>query len=81
MYEKNNGVFFLSIILYNYYILIDISFYYVGIIEGLEDGENVEEPSGIRYPCNQCDKTFQTKQSYEVNILVFMACTCEMLEK
>jgi hypothetical protein len=45
-------------------------FQIAGIIEGLEDGENSEEfGSGTRYPCDQCDKTFQTKQSYEVYYL------------
>jgi hypothetical protein len=40
-----------------------------GIIEGLEDGENTEDlASGNRYPCDQCEKTFQTKQSYEVHL-------------
>ncbi|KAJ9590984.1 hypothetical protein L9F63_015990, partial [Diploptera punctata] len=40
-----------------------------GIIEGLEDGENVNGlEAEARYPCDQCDKTFQTKQSYELHM-------------
>ncbi|XP_066992566.2 uncharacterized protein [Anabrus simplex] len=40
-----------------------------GIIEGLEDGKDILELSTKnRYPCDQCDKTFQTKQSHEVHL-------------
>ncbi|CAG2069088.1 unnamed protein product, partial [Timema podura] len=37
------------------------------IIEGLADGGDGGEMPGCRVKCWQCDKTFQTKQSFEVH--------------